>query len=231
MTKYVALMISAILMTGCSPNILPSQREFRLNATTPSTAQRDRDIAREISEAWPLGSGGIWKAPATLAPKGTAIIPGLLWLIDNGEDNVGDSNLPEWLYAAYVLGSMKDEQYGNELVQRLDSPQAGSYWFVTSLGHLRVKKAVPYLIEWLHQERCWSDCNSAWGTDVHYLIPALNNITGRDFSVGVSPTDGDIGKYAKNKSQLLEAIDNWWSEKGRELYGPKPRVTDKKEER
>jgi hypothetical protein len=201
----------------------------------------DPDMAKKIVAAWGTGKGwSIWGASEYLRAvglEGESLTPGLLWLIQHGEAPVirpdESGGLPEWLWAASVLGLTKDERFGDALVSRLGSVQASSYWFVTALGNLRVKKAVPYIVEWLHHEGSWVVYSQAWGADVNYLLPTLCSITGKDFFAGVSPDEGMAGKYVEKRSEILRAIDLWWSTEGLELYGPKrsamdPRKSDNK---
>ena len=230
-----------IVCCSCSPT--PTTKEENHQNQSRWTTQiadeqlmkADPNMAKKIVAVFRTGHSMGWIGPRDLRNaglEGATVIPGLLWLIQHGESPVIRTNEvggpPEWLCAATVLGLMKDDRFGDALVQRLDSPQASSWRFVTALGNLHVKKAVPYLVKWLHDDRRWEITSQAFGTDANYMLPALNSITGKDFSTGVSPMNDRIEDFVKKKAEILGVVDRWWSAEGSKLYGSKLDGTDQK---
>ncbi|MBC8869724.1 MAG: ankyrin repeat domain-containing protein, partial [Planctomycetes bacterium] len=183
---------------------------------TPDYAMAET-LAKAMADTEP---GGLFKFGERVANNGAEFLPGLVALVQKGDGWIHDEpGLRQWQYAAYLLGQIGDERCGPVLATRLTDKLATSYYLVKPLGQLRVREAVPYLVRWLKEdnEKRWEVRSSLYGAQANYMIEALEQITGEDFSPGIGPS-GHVERYVKKRQEIQSAIDDWWTRAGQREY-------------
>jgi len=185
----------------------------------PPSVAPDASKGKELAERFDAaGDWGIWRVSKEIVREGDRGVPGLLWLVEKGDRLVRNSPMPQWLWAAYILGRMGHVQHGSALVPRLHERQAGSYHFVTALAALRVKEAVPYLVEWLQADNAWRVKSTLYGAQAGYLLDALQTITGKEFAGKRPWPPKEGGVYAESKAVIPAKVKGWWQREGAEQY-------------
>jgi hypothetical protein len=181
------------------------------SAPSDSALKADYEQAEELKTYLKARGGGY---PTQLVEQGKSIIPGLAALVEKGDNKVSDEfRLRLWQYAAFLIGDIGDERAVPFLLKRLDDPEAMDFYFVQPLGKLRVKQAVPKLVEQVLKldDRGWDVMSSAYGSRAAYLVKALEQITGQEF-----PRDAD-NRYP-DKDSTLKAINAWWDKQDKKSF-------------
>jgi hypothetical protein len=190
-----------------------------------STLKADYAQAEELKiymKAWG------WGYPTQLVEQGKPIVPGLVALVEKGDNKVSDHlNLQLWQCAAVIIGDIGDKRAVPFLLKRLDDPNAMDWRLVCALGKLGVKEAVPKLVEELRtmDNRGWEVMSQAYGSKATYLVEALERITGQKFPKDEHgrPTDRDT---------TLKAVNEWWAKQDAKVYAmPETRPTKAASER
>lgn len=153
--------------------------------------------------------------PTELVERGRAITPGLVALVEKGEKAHFPDFQADWKYAASLIGEIGDNRAVPFLLKRLNDPDAMDWYFVKPLGQLKVKQAVPSLVEELRKlgPSGWVVKSSAYGSRATYLVEALEQITGQKFPKDQYSTVTD-------REATLKAVNAWWEKEGKRLYEP-----------
>ena len=184
-----------------------------------------RQLAKTIKETYERR--GLWSVWGMLkkevAAKGKDVLPGLVALVEKGDELVWPSRLYYWQIAACALGDIGDKRAAPFLAARLKDPatRRPDYYFVKPMGQLGVKAVVPRLVRWIQEDdredRIWGIRSAAWGSRANYMLEALQAITGKDFG---AVSGGRVDHNLKRKKQILAAINTWWAAEGRKIYAP-----------
>ena len=183
-----------------------------------------RQLAKTIKETYERR--GLWSVWSMLREevnaKGKEMLPGLVALVEKGDDRVVPRGLYYWQIAAVMLGRIGDKRASPFLAARLKDPatRRPDYYFVKPMGQLGVKAVVPRLVRWLREDdkegRIWGIRSAAYGSHANYMLEALQAVTGKDLGAVKSP----VHRNKKNKKQILAAINTWWAAQGRKIYAP-----------
>ena len=146
-------------------------------------------------------------------------------MLRNGHEPVTRNErpgMPQWVWAAWALTVFKDdlrqEQYEDAFIHNIGKQYSDSYWYVYALGVYRIRQAVPLLVDKLQEIKTWEINSAAYGSKAHYMISALHGITGKSF-VSAQDIGGNVGYLFENRDNILDMINEWWEEEGKDQYG------------
>ncbi len=170
----------------------------------------DYEQAEEIRAYLKANTGGY---PTELVDRGRAISPGLAALVEKGERAHYPDFQTDWKYAASLIGEIGDRRAIPFFLKRLNDPDAMDWYFVRPLGQLKVKHAVPRLVEELRRlsPHGWEVNSNAYGSEATYLVEALEQITGQKFPK-------DQHSMVTDREATLKAVNTWWEQEDKRAY-------------